>query len=138
MKKITVETIINADIAKVWEFWTEPKHIMNWAFASEDWESPYAENDLQVGGKFLTRMSAKDKSAGFDFEGKYDTVIPLEKIEYTMDDGRTVSILFEKIDDNTTQIIQEFEMEDINTEELQRKGWKSILENFKVYIESTT
>jgi uncharacterized protein YndB with AHSA1/START domain len=56
MKTITVETTINAPIEKVWEYWNEPEHVTGWAFASDDWEAPAAENDLRVGGKFKTTI----------------------------------------------------------------------------------
>ena len=36
---ISVKILINASIIKVWNFWTEPKHIMNWNNASEDWQA---------------------------------------------------------------------------------------------------
>ena len=39
-------------------------------------------------------MEAKDGSFGFDFFGTYDEVIPLEKIDYTLGDGRKVNITF--------------------------------------------
>ena len=65
MNPITVQTLVNAPIEKVWEFWNKPEHIMNWAFASDDWEAPAAQNDLQVGGKFVTTMAAKDKKCEF-------------------------------------------------------------------------
>ncbi len=136
MKKITIETIINNNIEKVWEYWNDPKHIVNWAFASDDWESPYAENDIREGGQFLTRMSAKDKSSSFDFVGRYTDVVPNERIEYIINDGRTVTVIFEKISDEVTKITEEFEMENENTEEVQRTGWQSILDNFKKYVES--
>ncbi len=135
MKKIKIETTVNANIDKVWDFWNNPKHIVNWAFASDDWEAPYAENDLNVGGNFLTRMSAKDKSSSFDFTGTYSKVLPKEEIEYKITDGREVSIQFEKIDEKTTKITEEFEMESENSEELQRGGWQAILDNFKKYTE---
>lgn len=136
MKKIKIEKIVNSTIEKVWEYWNNPQHITRWAFASEDWECPHAENDLKEGGKFLTRMSAKDGSATFDVVGTYTTVIPHEKIEYTMSDDRTVSINFEKINENSVKIVQEFEMENENSEEMQREGWMSILNNFKNYTEN--
>lgn len=67
--EITVSVIVNAPLQKVWQFWTLPEHIKQWNFASDDWHTPKAENDLQVGGKFLSRMEAKDGSFGFDFWG---------------------------------------------------------------------
>ncbi len=136
MKKIKIETVVNSPIDKVWDSWTNPKHITKWAFASDDWEAPHAENDARTGGKFLTRMAAKDGSAAFDFTGTYTNVIPNEKIEYTMDDGRTVTADFQKVSDNSVKIVQEFEMEHENSEEKQRGGWQAILENFKNYTEN--
>ncbi|UUZ90194.1 SRPBCC domain-containing protein [Paenibacillus sp. P25] len=57
--KVTVQAVIQAPVEKVWRYWTEPDHITKWNQASEDWHAPRAENDLRVGGKFLTRMEAK-------------------------------------------------------------------------------
>lgn len=135
MNTITVEATIRSPIEKVWEYWNSPEYITQWAFASDDWEAPYAENDLKVGGKFLTRMAAKDKSTSFDFIGTYTEVVPLEKIAYAIEDGRTVAVAFEKIDDETTKVTEAFEMEDINSEEMQRGGWQAILNNFKALCE---
>lgn len=135
MNPITVQALMNAPIEKVWEFWNEPKHIMNWAFASSDWEAPAAQNDLQVGGKFVTTMAAKDKSASFDFTGVYTKVHNHETIEYTMDDGRKVSVKFETVPEGV-QVTETFDPENENSEEMQRAGWQAILDNFKKYIES--
>lgn len=71
---ISVETIVKAPIAKVWEYWNKPEHIVKWAFAADDWEAPAAENDIRTGGKFKTVMAAKDKSVSFDFAGIYTNV----------------------------------------------------------------
>src|SRR5688500_521212 len=89
-KTITVETIVNAPMEKVWQYYNEPEHITKWAFASEDWEAPHAENDLKVGGKFKTVMAAKDRISSFYFEGTYTVVKPHELIKYEMTDGRHV------------------------------------------------
>ncbi len=56
---ITVEATISAPVEKVWKLWTSPEHIIKWNNASDDWHTPKAENDLKVGGKFLSRMEAK-------------------------------------------------------------------------------
>jgi uncharacterized protein YndB with AHSA1/START domain len=136
MKKIKVETTVKGDMKKVWEYWNDPEHIVQWAFAGDDWEAPHSENDLREGGKFLTKMSAKDKSSSFDFTGTYTRVVPDQKIEYTMDDGRTVSVDFEELGDGSVKIIEEFEMENENSEEMQRSGWQSILDHFKEHVEN--
>lgn len=136
MKTITVAATVNAPLEKVWRLWTSPEHIMGWAFASDDWVCPHAENDVRKDGKFLTRMEAKDGSAGFDFTGTYTEVTDFSSISYSMDDGRTVSIVFEKVNDNVTKVTETFEMETENSEELQQSGWQSILDNFKKYTET--
>ncbi|MBM7585455.1 uncharacterized protein YndB with AHSA1/START domain [Bacillus pakistanensis] len=132
---ITVEITVHAAVGKVWEYWTEPAHIKQWSNASDDWHAPIAENDLRVGGKFLTRMEAKDGSFGFDFAGVYDDVRNHEYISYTMGDGRKVEITFVG-QDSDTKIIETFEAEDTNSIEMQKAGWQSILENFKKYSEA--
>lgn len=131
--KITIETTINAPIVKIWECWTEPKHIQQWNNASDDWHTPFAGNDLQAGGKFLSRMEAKDGSFGFDFEGTYNLVKPLERIEYTLADNRKVQIEFIKNPENI-RVIETFEAETTNPIEMQQTGWQAILNNFKAYV----
>lgn len=132
---ITVETIVQAPVEKVWECWTKPEHITGWNNASDDWHTPRAENDLRVGGKFLSRMEARDGSMGFDFGGVYDEVKPNERIAYTLDDDRKVKIVFTG-NDNETTVTETFEAEKENSVELQRGGWQAILDNFKKYTES--
>ena len=133
---IIIEAPINAPAERVWKFYTEPKHIMQWNNASEDWHTPSAKNDLRVGGKFNWRMESKDKSMGFDFEGNYTKVKPHEALEYTIADGRTVVIRFEEVDSKTRMDIT-FEAENENPKELQREGWQAILNNFKKHVEES-
>lgn len=134
--KITVATVINAPVEKVWNLWTDPKHIIRWNNASDDWHTPRAENDLRVGGKFLSHMAAKDGSMGFDFTGTYTTVELHKQIDYTMDDERKVQISFAS-EGNTTSVTETFEAEQMNSVELQQAGWQSILDNFKKYAETS-
>lgn len=131
---ITVETLVNASINKVWQFWTTPEHITKWNNASEDWHTTRAENDLRIGGRFLSRMEAKDGSFGFDFEGIYTDVITNEKISYTILDDRKVDITFSPTE-NGIQITETFEAENQNPLEMQKMGWQAILNNFKNYTE---
>lgn len=133
---ITVRTTINAPVQKVWEYWTSPEHITRWNFASNDWHTPKAENDLRAGGKFLSRMEARDGSMCFDFSGKYSKIEQHKLIEYILDDDRKVQVRFEQ-DVNITTVTEIFEVEQENSVELQEKGWQAILNNFKKYAEAS-
>jgi uncharacterized protein YndB with AHSA1/START domain len=134
-QKITVEVTVNQPVEKVWKTWTTPSDIMKWNHASDDWHTPKAENDLRVGGKFLSRMEAKDGSFGFDFIGTYTSVKKNEEIAYTMEDGRTCVTKFSN-EGNTTKVVTTFEAETENSIELQQGGWQAISNNFKKYAEA--
>jgi len=132
---ISVQVKIHLPVGIVWKFWTTPEDIVKWNNASEDWHTTRAETDLRKGGKFLSRMEAKDGSMGFDFEGIYETVKPNKVIEYSLGDGRKVRIDFTgKV--NETEVVESFDAENVNSVELQRNGWQNILENFKKYAEA--
>jgi uncharacterized protein YndB with AHSA1/START domain len=135
-KHITVASKINASVEKVWAAYTNPDDIQKWNFASPDWHCPKASNDVRVGGKFSSTMAAKDGSFSFDFEGTYTEVAPQQKLSYVMDDGRKCTVTFEPTDATITKVTTTFEMENQNSEELQKGGWQSILENFKHYTET--
>ena len=133
---IKINTTVRAPMEKVWDYWNKPEHITHWAFASDDWEAPEAENDLREGGKFKTVMAAKDGSAKFDMTGTYTQVKEHSLIEFTMDDGRKVKVEFNQTPSGV-DINESFEPENENPEEKQREGWQSILNNFKKYVESS-
>ncbi len=131
---ITVEAVVNAPVTKVWSYWTSAEHITQWNNASPEWHTPRAVNDLSVGGKFVSRMEARDGSMGFDFWGIYSEVQTCERIAYTMGDGRKASVTF-TVEGNKTKISETFEAENENSIELQQTGWQAILDNFKKYTE---
>lgn len=133
-KIVSVQTKIDAPLDLVWKLWTTPEDIVKWNNASEDWHTPRAINDLRTGGKFSNRMEAINGREGFNFEGTYDKVIPNERIDYTIGDGRRVSIVFSRTN-GKTKIVENFEPEKENLVELQHNGWQAILDNFKRYAE---
>jgi uncharacterized protein YndB with AHSA1/START domain len=132
---ITVKTVINAPVEKVWACWTEPRHITKWCQASDDWHAPHAENDLRQGGKFSTTMAARDGSVSFDFNGVYTHVEQYKVIEYILEDERKVTIHFSG-KEKETEVIESFEAEGTHSLEMQQAGWQSILNNFKKYTEA--
>lgn len=132
--KINVEATVNAPIEKVWKAWTTPADIVIWNTPDPSWHSTSSENDLRVGGKFKTRMEAKDGSFGFDFEGVYDAVELYKEITYTIADGRVATTIFSEENGKTT-IATTFDAETVNPIEMQKGGWQAILNNFAKYAE---
>lgn len=131
--KITVETVANAKLSKVWDTWNNPADIKQWNAAQSDWHTTRSTVDLREGGKFLSRMEAKDGSAGFDFEGTYTRIVPQQAIEYRMSDGREVEVEFAERTDGALVKVT-FDAETENPPELQRTGWQAILDNFGRHV----
>jgi len=133
--KIAIETLVKARPENVWNAWNSPADIMRWNTAQEDWHTTRSTVDLREGGKFLSRMEAKDGSVGFDFEGTYTRVVPGQAIEYRMSDGREVSVEFvERPGGVLVKTI--FDAETENPAEMQRAGWQAILDSFGRYMEA--
>jgi len=130
IQPISIQSIINAPINKVWECWTREEHITKWNFASSDWHCPSATNDFIAGGEFHYIMAAKDNSMSFDFWGTYQKIEVEKSIEILLGDGRRMSVYFEVLP-NGTLITETFEAEKENPIEMQQTGWQMILDNLK-------
>ena len=71
----------------------------------------------------------------FAFGGVYTKVDENKAIDYTMGDGRKVTIRFQQQGD-ATNVVESFDPETTHPEEMQRTGWQAILDNFKKYVEA--
>lgn len=131
---ITVETIVHAPIATVWDAYTNPDDIKQWNAASDDWHTSAASVDLRAGGAFSSRMEAKDGSMGFDFAGTYTNIVEHRVIEYEFGD-RTAKVEFSETPDGVAVAVT-FDPESEHSEEQQRQGWQAILDNFKRHVEA--
>lgn len=131
---VVIETEVLADMDKVWNYWTNPEYIVQWNYASQDWHTTKATNDLRVGGKFMSRMEAKDGSFGFDFDGEYTEVVLHKTIRYKLGDNRRVDISFLP-QEKSVKIIEKFDHENEFPIHYQKAGWLSILLNFKKLVE---
>lgn len=132
---VSIETRVTNTLEKAWASWTQPQHITQWNHASDDWFCPSAENDLRVGGRFSSRMEAKDGSFGFDFWGTHDEIVLNQFIKSTMGDGRKMEVRF-ILEAGSVRVIESFEIEDENSLDRQREGWQAILDNYKAHTES--
>ena len=131
--KIIIKATVKAELKKVWDYYTNPKHIINWNFADPSWHCPSAENDMQIGGIYNARMEAKDGSFGFDFKAIYTEIAEEKSFSYEF--GRTATAEFTDLG-NQTEVVVSFDPEEENSIELQQAGWQAILNNFKEYTEN--
>lgn len=131
---ITIETTVHAPIERVWAAWNDPRAIEQWNAASPDWHTLRASVDLREGGRFSSRMEARDGSMGFDFEGIYTRVEPQRLIEYVIGDGRQVRVEFIPIG-NAVTVRETFDTEGTHSTDQQRAGWQAILDNFARHVE---
>ena len=130
--KITVETLVNAPVAKVWSAYTTPEDIKHWNTASDDRHTTTSTVDLRVGGRFSSRMEASDGSFGFDFAGTYTKIVPEELIAYSFGD-RAGKVEFIPGANGVTVRVT-FDAETTHPEEQQRQGWQAILNNFAKHV----
>jgi len=133
--KIEVEVLARADPQMVWDSWNNPSDIKQWNAASDDWHTTSSTVDLKVGGRFISRMEAKDGSMGFDFGGTFVKVEPPRLLMYRMNDGREVTVKFQDTAGGVL-VKEEFDAEMESDPEMQRRGWQAILENFASHVAS--
>ena len=134
MEKIIIQATLLCDLQKVWDYYTKPEHIINWNFADPSWHCPTASNTMEVGGKYIARMEAKDGSFGFDFEAIYTEINVGKNFTYEFG-GRYANIEFNQLGNHTEMSIT-FDPETENSVELQKQGWQAIINNFKQYTET--
>ena len=133
--KISVTTAVAAPIADVWAAYTSPEDIKVWNTASPDWHTTASSVDLRPGGTFSSRMEAKDGSFGFDFEGQYTKVVPLQLIEYTF--GERVGVVEFSQGPAGVTVTVTFDSESDNAPEKQRAGWQAILDSLARHVVQT-
>lgn len=134
MNKIAVSTTIQADKDKVWDYYTQPEHIVNWNFADPSWYCPKAKNDVRVGGKYLVRMEAKDGDMGFDIEAIYTEVNQGKGFTYKFG-NREVTVAFSELD-KATRVDMSIDPDNQHSVADQQAGWHTILKNFKDYTKA--
>ncbi|HET9028505.1 MAG TPA: SRPBCC family protein [Trueperaceae bacterium] len=131
--KLTVENTVKAPLKEVWRAYSNPDDIMQWNAASDDWHTTSSTVDLRPGGKFSSRMEAKDGSAGFDFAGTYTKIVENKLIEYSFGD-REARVDFHELPQGV-KVTVTFDAEAEHPADMQRAGWQAILDNFARHVE---
>lgn len=133
-KMITFEQTISASPERVYDAFITPDDLLQWHRASDDWTTPHAETDPQVGGRFNIGFGDPAGEHSFDFTGTYTELDRPNRIAYTIDDGRVVEIDFRDAGDGTTHVTWSFEPENEFPADMQRDGWSAQLANLEKYL----
>lgn len=133
-QQITVSVVVPVEPARAWRLYTTPDDIMQWNFATDEWQCPSASSELRVGGVYKARMEAKDGSFGFNFEASYTEVDEPNALTLVMGDGRASRTTFSPSGQGTL-IETTFDAETENPVEMQRDGWQAILDNYRKHAE---
>ncbi len=136
METIKSEVMLLAPVEKVWESFSDPKHVLKWFFVIQNQRCQSAVNELKEGGTFKYVMSTRDNAVGYDFTGTIKTLIHHEHIVVELTDGRMAEFTFVRIDPQTTKFIMVFEPETKNTHQTQKRFWDVVLTNFEKYVEN--
>ena len=81
---LVVVRILNAPVERVWQAWTDPKHVRRW-WGPRHYTSETAIIDLRVGGRYVFGMTAPAEQGGLESftSGIYHKIVPLERLEFT-------------------------------------------------------
>lgn len=81
---IRVERLIAAPVATIWSAWTDPAHLPRW-WGPEGFSCRSKEIDIRPGGAWRFTMIGPDGTE-FPNRVRFVALIPLERIDYVIDD----------------------------------------------------
>ena len=106
-----LKRIFAAPREKVFRVWTKPEEIRQWFAASDEYDTPIAEVDLRVGGKFRMGMKHLPKGTLHIATGVYKEIRPPEKLVFTWswegqpESGETVVTIEFRDQGTSTEVI---------------------------------
>ena len=78
---IVIERILDAPPARVFQCWTDPRHLARW-WAPHGFTNPVCELDVRIGGTWRIVMRAPD-GAEHPCHGVYQEIVPAERLVFT-------------------------------------------------------
>jgi uncharacterized protein YndB with AHSA1/START domain len=132
---IMVSTTVRSEIEKVWFFWNEVKHIKQWYFDAVYEQVLLLENKFELFGNLKIMGSTSDNSIHTNINGVYTKIIEYQIIEYVLKDSREVQTQFYQRHEKVN-IIQTFEVDNLNAMSSQQANWQSRLNRFRDYVQT--
>ncbi len=119
---------------KVFRAWTDPEELKKW-WGPEGYDTPSAEVDLRVGGKYRLGMRKLPDGEIFYLSGIYREVRPPERLVYTWrweaqpEHGETlVSVEFREVGDSTEVVLTHERFPTEKARDDHNRGWSGCLD----------
>jgi uncharacterized protein YndB with AHSA1/START domain len=130
---VRIERTFDAPAEDVFEAWTSVEVMSRWYHAAPDWETPEAEVDLRVGGKFRVVMRKPDGSA-VELTGEYTEIDRPHRLAMTCtfsDDPASqqqlVELTFSEAGGATTVVLINRGIPTDERRDAQQWGWEGCL-----------
>jgi uncharacterized protein YndB with AHSA1/START domain len=134
---VRIERTFDAPAEDVFDAWTSPEVMRRWYHSAPDWETPRAEVDLQVGGKFRVVMRKPDGSV-VELSGEYTEVDRPHRLAMTCtfsDDPakqqQLVQLMFSESDGATTVVLINSGIPTDERRDAQHWGWDGCLDQLE-------
>jgi uncharacterized protein YndB with AHSA1/START domain len=126
---VRLERTFDAPAEDVFDAWTSPEVMRRWYHAGPDWETPEAEVDLRVGGRFRVVMRKSDGTE-VELSGEYTEIDRPHRLAMTciFSDDHTrqeqlIELTFSESDGSTRVVLINSGIPNDQRRDAQRQGW---------------
>lgn len=129
---------------KIFEVWTEPKHLKNWFMVDEGKTVSTTEIDLRVNGHYKIGILPPESNQETLIQGVYQEIITHDFLKYTWHiemmgpDGETVvTVTFQekKESQGSSIFLTHGIFQDESIAEFHAEGWKGCIEHLIKYVD---
>ena len=140
---LRLERTFAASAARVFEAWTSVEVLRRWYPPGADWDTPFAEVDLRIGGALRLVLRSPDGEQ-FGGGGHYREVTPPTRLVFTWTWDRPdvgagmqlVEVDFTDNGDGTTMVVMTNRgLGDMAARESHREGWEGSFDNLDRLLE---
>lgn len=132
---LRIERTFDAPAPAVFDAWTSEEVLRRWWHAEPDWETPRAEVDLRIGGRFRVTMRNPHDGAEYSGGGEFLEIDRPRRLAFTWtwDDTpgnrQLVEVDFSERDGVTTVVLVNSGLADEEAKESHRAGWQQSFDN---------
>jgi uncharacterized protein YndB with AHSA1/START domain len=127
--------------AKVFQAWTDPQSLKKWCAPGDDYETPIAEVDLRIGGKYRIGMKPPGSAEIQIASGVYREVEIPRRLVYTWsweggpDTGETVvTVEFRTVPKGTELMLRHEFFPNKKAKEAHESGWTGCINRLERFL----